>query len=89
MGLAIAVLLIFIERFIFDWTPFGNYFFQQIIKLFNPNFVVGNKQNKTYHRVDCPYLNNVKKENRITFTNLNKAKRQNFVPCKVCYLRSN
>ena len=86
-GFVIAVLLIFIERFMFDWTPFGNYLFQQIIKLFNPDFVIGNKYNKIYHRVDCPYLNNVKKENRITFAHLQNAKNQKFVPCKICNLR--
>lgn len=83
-GLFFAILLLLIERLFFDWTSFGNQIFQKIVGKFNPKFVVGNKENKVYHNLNCPYINNIKKQNREIFKDFRQARSKNLTPCKFC-----
>lgn len=45
---------------------------------------MGSITSKKYHRPDCRYALKIKPENRIYFQNMEEAKEQGYLPCKIC-----
>jgi hypothetical protein len=45
---------------------------------------VGSITSKKYHRPDCRYAQKIKPENLISFRSIDDARRQGYIPCKVC-----
>jgi len=46
--------------------------------------LVGSKSSKKYHRPDCRFAQNIKPENLISFSGVEDARREGYLPCKVC-----
>jgi len=46
--------------------------------------LVASKSSKKYHRPDCRFAQKIKPENLISFSSLEDARREGYLPCKVC-----
>ena len=46
--------------------------------------LVGSKSSKKYHRPDCRFAQKIKPENLISFSGVEDARREGYLPCKVC-----
>ncbi|MGV8174729.1 MAG: Ada metal-binding domain-containing protein [Methanothrix sp.] len=48
------------------------------------DLLVGSITSKKYHRPDCRYAQKIKPENLISFSSIDDAMKQGYIPCKVC-----
>lgn len=48
------------------------------------DLLVGSITSKKYHRPDCRYAQKIKPENLISFSSIDEARTQGYIPCKVC-----
>jgi hypothetical protein len=46
--------------------------------------LVGSVTSKKYHRPDCRYAQKIKPENLVSFSGLEEARSEGYLPCKVC-----
>jgi len=46
--------------------------------------LVASKSSKKYHRPDCRFAQKIKPENLISFSSFEDARREGYLPCKVC-----
>jgi len=46
--------------------------------------LVGSKSSRKYHRPDCRFAQKIKPENLISFSGVEDARREGYLPCKVC-----
>ncbi|MDD1723060.1 MAG: hypothetical protein LUQ15_06275 [Methanothrix sp.] len=46
--------------------------------------LVGSITSKKYHRPDCRYAQKIKPENLVSFSGLEEARSEGYLPCKVC-----
>ena len=46
--------------------------------------LVGSKSSRKYHRPDCRFAQKIKPENLISFSSFEDARREGYLPCKVC-----
>lgn len=84
-AIIISVLILFFERLFFDWLPFGNRIHIWFINKFRRDIVIGNLGNKKYHKLSCPFIHNINKENKKKFKNKQVAEQEKYKPCSVCY----
>jgi hypothetical protein len=49
-----------------------------------PSVYIGSKSSNKYHMPECRYAAKIQKENRVEFASSEEAKRQGYLPCKVC-----
>ena len=45
---------------------------------------VGHRETKKVHRVGCRWAQRMKKKNRVYFSSYDEARREGYIPCKVC-----
>ena len=50
----------------------------------NEERLVASKSSKKYHRPDCRFAQKIKPENLISFSGVEDAKREGYLPCKFC-----
>ena len=48
------------------------------------NYFVANKNSDVFHRPDCKWTQKIKSKNRITFSDVQAAKVEHFMPCQDC-----
>lgn len=84
IGLVITIILLFFERLLFDWLPYGNKINKWFINRFNPGHVVGNVNGKKYHQIDCAYVDNITNRNMKQFKNKKDAEKEGYTACNLC-----
>lgn len=45
---------------------------------------IGNKSSRKFHKPECRYAQKIKPKNKILFTSPDDAKKQGYIPCKIC-----
>ncbi|MGV8150571.1 MAG: hypothetical protein ACP5NV_02480 [Candidatus Woesearchaeota archaeon] len=83
-GLVFAILLIFFERWFFDWTSMGNNCIKKLVIKFGSDRVVGNVSGKKYHKPDCPFVDNITRKNWKSFKNKKEAEKNRYSQCRIC-----
>ncbi len=84
LSLILAIVILFLERLFFDWSPWGNKLLSFFTRKLIPQTIVGNKQERKYHSLACPYVDNIDSKNRVVFENKTKAEKENYGSCSKC-----
>jgi len=84
VAIPIAILILFVEQYLFHWSPYGDRILVRFKKKFGSKYVVGNANTKTYHKAECVFVDNIEKENRRQFENSDSAEKEGYKPCDKC-----
>jgi len=84
LGLFGAIIILFLERFLFDWFPYKNRMRIWVMKKFRHTPVIGNTNNKKYHKTDCVFVDNIVERNKKIFKDKDSAEKEGYKPCEIC-----
>ncbi len=89
LGFILSIALLFFERGLFDFTPYGNKISFKLLTLLGKigtfkNVRYGNTNTKRFHKSNCSYMDNIGNHNREPFSNEEDATKKGFSACSFC-----